>query len=135
MLISACKGSFILILQLNKVRNVRKQTVYLQCIWPHSNVQDLWAVNHHLSQAGKLNPTSNHLYHLAVSEQNAYTTVAVKIEQTINSYRAPFHAEESKHLQSKVNYHRFYWHEKQHTVTWLLCDQETAFTVTTNFKQ
>lgn len=48
-------------------------------------MQDLLAVTHHLSQAGKLNPISNHLYCLAVSEQNAYTIVAVKIKQIINS--------------------------------------------------
>lgn len=37
-----------------------------------------------------------------MSEQNAYTTVAVKIEQTINSYRAPFHAEGSSISKARL---------------------------------
>lgn len=48
-------------------------------------------MTHHIGQVDTLNPVSNHFYHLAVSEQNAHTTVAVKTEQTINSHVAPFH--------------------------------------------
>lgn len=73
-------------------------------------------MTHHLGQEDMLNPVSNHFYHLALSEQNAHTTVAVKTEQTINSHLAPFHAEGPKHLQNKVNYLSFYRHENQRVV-------------------
>lgn len=55
-------------------------------------------MNRHLSQANKLNPVSNHLYHLAVSEQNVHIAVAVKIEQLVNCRGMLFHVEGSKHL-------------------------------------
>lgn len=114
MLVEAFSFTFCSLITLEMCkRKLLNKDKYLQSIQSHSNVQDFWAANHHLSQADKLNPVSNHLYHVAVSEQNVHTSVAVKIEPSVSCCGTPFHVEGSKHLWNKVNYYRFYWHANQ----------------------